>query len=757
MSTTNVRFSKELLNNLKKNNIKPIIVAEIDGIPFKIGSSTIKKVARYGDEGLFYGDEGLVYGGLVPIANQQTLISLDGTTTSIKQELQPDKARGSSISSMRLDLTDINGIATKIATGFYGEVLYKDVKVWVGFSEQSSFNEDYILIFRGLVESVNIRQAVVSFNLSSPDQKRRQSLAIKGDTSLDNNIDASQTTISVDSVDNFIVIPSTPGGGFLQDTTLKTYIKIEDELIEYTGITSNQFTGCIRGSLSTSASIHNLETQVEAFYVLEGNIMDVALKIMLSDKDTTPYITDLEATSVNDFLGDNISNAIYFSGVNMIRDYNVSVGDFVITNSFTEASNNIVTYTEILGIEVLDSGSYIVIDSTLSDEPSTNGLVTFLSQYNTLGDFGLNMNTEEVDIEKHLFLKNNFLNDSEIRIYVRDEIDEAKEFIELQLYKPFACYSLPSDKRGLSRLSVGYHIAPLPIEQIVTVNSENIINPDQLRSDRSINKYHYNVVGFLYNDSPADETLRKKIFEVVGTQLIPTGNKTLKIESLGLRDDLGASNQAVRAATRLLNRYKGAAEFYPSVDVLFSSGVIINIGDIVVLDPTNLNLPNRSSYNRSKEPLLMEVLNKSTDVKTGNTTLSLIDTAFDINARYGLVSPTSKITKVIDQTQFQIEHPIGSDYSGYGIFEGKKWDQYIGASLEIYNSDFTLSDTAILKSVTNNILKIDAALSFSITANNFYIKLDSYSNQTDKVQLVFAFLSDDTNNFADGKIPYTVL
>ena len=80
------RYSNQLLRNLDKANIKPIIVLQIDGVPFLIGSDTVRKVVRYGDEGLFYGIDDLVYGGLYPISGQKTLISFDGTTSSIKQE-----------------------------------------------------------------------------------------------------------------------------------------------------------------------------------------------------------------------------------------------------------------------------------------------------------------------------------------------------------------------------------------------------------------------------------------------------------------------------------------------------------------------------------------------------------------------------------------------------------------------------------------------------------------------------------------------
>lgn len=756
MTTTSVRYSENLLRNLDKSNIKPIIVMEIDGVPFLIGSDVINKFARYGDEGLDYGNEGLVYGGFTAISNQKALISLEGTTTNIKQELQPDKARGSSISSMNVVLTDLDKEATKIATGTYGEMLFKDVKVWVGFSDESSFNEDYILIFRGLIEKITIEQASVKLSLASPDQKRRQTLAPKSDTQLDGAISNVQTAITVSSVDNFIEIPTSIGSG-LTDDSLKTYFRIDDEIIEYTGISGLIFTGCVRGSLSTVAAAHDNESSVEAFLKLEGNIFDLALKIMLSDKDETPYIEDLQASSVNDVNGQTVNNSIFFNGVDLQRDYNVRVGDYVVTSGFFEGANNIITYTKILGITILDAGSFIIIDSTLVLEPSTTGLVTFLSQYNTFGDFGLKMNTDEIDIERYLFLRDNFLLDADVRVYIRDEIDEAKEFIELELFKPFACYSLPSDKRGLSRLSVGYHIGPLPIEQIITLDKTNIKNPDKLKMDRSINKFHYNVVGFAYNDTPLDDVLRKKNFQVVGTPTIPTGNKTLKIESLGLRDDLGADTQVIRAASRLLKRYKDAAEFYPSVEVLFSAGVTVNIGDIVVFDPTGLNLPNRADQTRDKSPLLMEVLNKSTNIKNGMTTVALIDTNADINQRLGLFSPASKIVRAITQTQFKIAHPIGAEFSGYGINDGQKWQNHEQSIIEIHNADFSDSATAKLNVVSGNIITIDVAPGFMVTDNDYFIKLADYSLQPDNINLIFAFASDGSNPFADTKVPYTIL
>jgi len=56
------------------------------------------------------------------------------------------------------------------------------------------------------------------------------------------NLSATATTVTVDSAADF---------------TSSGYLKINDEIIEYTGKTSTTFTGLIRGSLSTTAAAHN--------------------------------------------------------------------------------------------------------------------------------------------------------------------------------------------------------------------------------------------------------------------------------------------------------------------------------------------------------------------------------------------------------------------------------------------------------------------------------------------------------------------
>lgn len=67
------------------------------------------------------------------------------------------------------------------------------------------------------------------------------------DTLLNGAIDADDTTINVDSTTGFL------SGGF---------IRIEDEIIQYSGITATSFTGCTRGVQGTTAAVHADNTPV---------------------------------------------------------------------------------------------------------------------------------------------------------------------------------------------------------------------------------------------------------------------------------------------------------------------------------------------------------------------------------------------------------------------------------------------------------------------------------------------------------------
>jgi len=749
-----VKLSTTLLNQLKETNIEPILVFQIDGIDTLYGSKTIKKVARYGDENLFYDNPVFVYGGLVALSNQEPLITLDGTTTSIKQNLAPDKARGTGITSMSIVLVDIDGKATKLASGQFGEILFRRCKVWAGFGENSSFTEDFILLFRGVIESIQIEQGKVKFNLSSPDQKRRVLLLPKGDTKLNGAINNSQTTITLESVENFFVVPDHPAYSPKDDDVL-SYVKIEDEIIRYTGISGNTLTGCTRGEFFTTAVGHADQAQAETFFKVEGNAMELALKVMLSDEDQTPYISSLEASAVNQLPSGNFPNSIYFGGINFEREFNVRIGDFVQTSGFTQVGNNFSSWAEIVDVVILDTGSYVVVDQTLTDEPTATGTVDFLSRFNSLGKFGMGLNTDEVDIARHDFLRRNFLFNFDYRFFVKDEIEDGKEWVEAELYRPASCYSLPADRGGLSRLSVGLHIAPLPNENIVTISQANVTKPDRIGVKRSVNKNYYNSILTRFEDTPDEERFFRKVFTVSGTPFLPEvkGNKTLVIDSKGLKDDLSASTLASAANSRLLSRYESAAEYIDGLEILFSSAVTINVGDIIIFDPTGLNVVNQLEQNRARPPGLWEVVNKDLNLK-GQAKIDLVNTAFNIDARYGLWSAASRLRTIISQTRFVIEGLSAFPKFGNAA-EYRKWENIENLGVKIRSSDWSNVFQTVLIDVSFNTLTVRDAAPFPLTAG-MVLELSNYdfAETTEQQKLVYVHWTDDDNDFADGGKPY---
>ncbi len=751
-------LSDRLYRNLLQSNIKPILVLEIEGVPFLIGSDTIKKIPLYGDDDLFYGQPNLYYGGLVPYPDnlQKTLISLEGTTTQIRQSLEPDKARGSGISQMTISLIDKNGEATKITGGTYGEILFKKCKLWVTFGDTNAFNNDYILLFRGVVESVSSEQGRCKLNLNSPDQKKRSQLYIKPDTELDGAIDNVVTTLTVADIANFFIVPDHPAYA-PKDESLITCIKINDEIIRFTGISGNQLTGLTRGYLGTTAALHADTDQVEGFLLLTGNAMDLALKIMLSDKDQTPYIDNLAAKSVGLDGVNPLDNAIFFNDLNFERDYQVKIGDFVKTSGFTNGGNNLSVWTEILDVGITDAGSYIVVDATLTYEPTTSGVVDFLSQYNTLGAFGLKMDTDEVDIEKHEFLKNSFLSLYDMKFYLTDDIESGKEFIEQELYLPTSCYSLPTDAEGLSRVSVGIHKPPIPGTNIISVTKSNVINPKELGIDRSVNKNYYSAIVTKYEDSPTDAELRRRVITVVGTpQVSAAGNKTLLIESRGLKNEFNAKFLAETTQSRLLQRYSGAAESIKNAKTHFRDAIQVVPGDIVFVDPDGLNLIDNETQTRDKPPLLMEVINKTVDIKNGSSTFELVATGFNVEARFGLISPASKITNVISSKVFVITYVNAP--SDYGPSEYRKWNRLNRPSVRIRRPDFSLVFDTVLVSANSNTVEIQDVPSFTLQADDIMeFSYYSDSDTKDQQKLIYAYATDDVNDFPDGGKYYGII
>lgn len=740
------QLTSDAQNALDRVNIEPMLALEIDGVSTIYTAAVLEKYIKIGDPGLVIGG-GWVVGGKSPVDDQADYVTLDGTTTSITQQLNQDKGIGSSVSSMQISLQDRHGEITELITPgeVVEDVLGRRAKVYLGF-RNTAYPDDFVTIFRGIIDEITAYPNKVTFNIAHPDQKKRQDLFQKIETNLNGALNDSNTTVTVNDTGNYLQRQLGPDGTY--DTSILYYIRIDDEVIQYTGLTGTTFTGCTRGSLNTTAAAHDDDATVDPFYRLQGNSMTLALKLMLSGMNG-PYLEDISAKNFNIISSSEYEeNAIFFSGVDLISKYNIQNGDYITTLGASNGANN-VTLKEITSIVVLDSGTYIIVDGvTFVDETDTAATVSFRSQYDTLGE-GLAMYPDEVDIDEHIRIYRLFLSSFNYDFYIKDTVN-LKEFIENEIYSPAAAYSLPRN----SQSSVGYHIGPIPSANIIKLSEDNIIKPSTLQLKRSINKNFYNTVVYSFEQDVLSDDFLFGVVEHDADSIsrIDVGVKSLTIESTGMRKVLQGPARAVTASTRRLNRYKFGAEYFDQVQLLFKDGFKIEIGDIVLFDALNLQIANTTTADRTSENLrFYEVVNKSIDLKTGAIKLALVDTNYSTSNRYGLISPSSKIKAGLSQTQFIIKSSFSSVF---GDDEFRKWSRFAAPGVKVRNDDFSRNASSTIRSISGNTITLDSALGFTPQADDI-MEFANYNDCTSEQKLIYAFQSDAS--FSDGKSQYVQL
>ena len=749
-------LTKLARNASDQQSIRPQIILEIEGVTQRYSATIVKKIIRINDPDLAIGtplpfaDDVWTIGGLRPVENQSPLISFGEnslTSSTIRQNLNLDKGEGETISSVQIELVDKNLEITELITP--GEVvddlLSRRCKLWLGF-EDTTFKDDFIVIFRGIIDDISSGPGNIILNIAHPDQKKRSQVYQKATSNISAAMSAGQTTITVDDASNFPVPVNGPDG--TRDTTIQFYLKIDDEIMEYSALTGNDFT-ITRGDLGTTAATHDADAQVESIIELTGNSVDLALKIMLSGVNGD-YLEDLDVFSIETIVGEpSVDNALVFDGLNIELEHGVTVGDYVTVTGATNAANNF-TGRQVTEIGSSLTGTYVVVDGAdLVAETGTSATVSFRSQYDTLG-IGLSMIPEEVDIAEHLQLKQQFLTTFEYNFIIEDNDISGKEFITNQIYNPAAAYSIPRN----SRASLGVHIPPLPTAEIPRLDTSNIKNPSQLRLKRTTNRNFYNTVVYqIDKELGSDRFLTNVInFSADSRNRIKRGNVILPIQSQGMRsDNLGEIN-ALSAGSRRLAKFQFGAEFVKNVKVHFREGFNLEIGDIVELDFESLKLSDIQSGTRSGDSRLMQITNKVVNIGTGDVSLDLVDTNFDKEARYGLISPSSQVKSGISNTSFIIESgPFSDPFDGE---EFRKWDLFIGSTLLVRSSDHSTRGTAKLSQIIGNQLVVESSLGFTPT-NGMIVEFDEYQNQTDEVQLRYVFMSD--TDFADGKSQYLML
>lgn len=547
-----------------------------------------------------------------------------------------------------------------------------------------------------------------------------------------------QTIQALTSLDSDLVINVTSTKGMLLPEPaegFRTYVRINDEVIEYTGLTDTTITGCVRGALSAideraEGATHEEGDSVDTFYRLEGGAFDIALKVLMSGGPQY-FAEDLAIKSIVDVEGVGpIPNAVWFENTNIQDAWGVVVGDKATITGDAIPTNN-VTDALISDVVATPYGSYIVLTGvSLTAQPISTGKIAFASKYNVLPEgAGVAMGGDEVDVPEFERLRDAFSSSLfTYDFYLKDTVN-AKEFIDTEVLFPTGAFTLP--RRG--KISVGYTSPPIGAADIKVLDSTNTTKPQQTKIKRSINKYFYNNVLFKYNEAVVDEKFLSGDLEVNqdSKNRIPVGNKTLVINARGLRPSTDATVIIDILKRRFQDKYKFGAEMV-SMFAFYGKTFNTDVGDVVVFGDSTLQLPDTKKGNRDFSPRLFEVANKSLAIKTGEVKLDLIDSGYSLaDGRYGIVSPSSQ-TLAAGSSGDVVK--IKNSYETVAPqLEKSKWTPYIGQKVVVHDDlwDYVHETKLIGFSASDNYLMLlETPVPFAV-GDDYVVEIAPYPDNAD--------------------------
>jgi hypothetical protein len=725
------------------------VVVEIEGADL-LSNVTIQTVWRYGDAGLVYGLPGVVYGGLKPFSangvTQRALLSLDSGLT-ISQKIEPEQGRGS-VSTLTMSFIDKDKYMTQLCTPglILDEILGKRVRVRLGY-QQTSYPEDYFVIFRGIITSVDSTAGMYRMQFSDPNIKNKQKFFTKATSKLSAGISDVVTTIPVVSNSDFHKKITGPDGTYF--TGVKTYLKIGDEVIQYqqtgsegTGFGTNQFLNVLRGQRGTIAEAHALDDTVENTIEIQDHGIDMALRHMLSGWNG-PFKSNID---VENFVvtGDPalgaVSNCIVLPwNKNADDDYGISVGDFLYITGATNGANNVSPYCKVTGfVDILEQPNRgILTDATFISEVSSPAVFAVRSQYDVYPiTCGSGLQGEDVDVARHIELKNTFLAavQNSYRFYVKDSKD-LKEWLATQIYLPMNCYSLTR----FGRLSVGLTKPAIADQRLQVIDHSMVLNAQQVGVSRATNnRKFFNQIDF-YIDPDDTDKFTSVIHAFDSDSINQIGiEATLPISSLGARSDLGFDVVQDRRVQFFLQRYKrGAVQIKLQVNWLIGSQ--IEAGDIIALkDEGNLQIANWATGDRDIGTQLFEIIDRQYNIKDGVVTLMLLGgISGSLNDRFATIAPSSLIDTGTTSSVIRVKESFGEIFPGD---ERKKWNDYVGLKIIVHDKKWTYFEEVTIEALSesdDHAFSVVPPLSFTPAVNDI-VDLAPYSTSTDPTDQALA-------------------
>lgn len=700
----------------QQTNIQQQIILEIEGIPFIFGAVPIQEYVRIGEA--FIGEE--IVGGVRNAENSRDLIDIEKTSNSIKQQIEISNTSSGSVSKFVVTLVDKDQELTRLFQpgNLISDILTAKCDAYLGF-QGGAHPEDSIRIFAGSIDDVEFGAGNVKLSIANPQQKLRSEVLQQITTKLDGAIDDVTTTINLVSTEG-LVIPT---------DTLRSFVRIDDEVIEYTDISGNTLLGVVRG-VDSVASSHENEIDVVTVYRLDGNPLDISLKLALSGGEKV-FATESAVNFVQVDPSNNIANSFLIEDSNIQDELGLSIGDLVTITGASNASNNVVD-APIIAFTQVSTGTAITLDGvSLVQETASSAEAQFVSQYNVLND-GAAMTPREVDVERFIFYKNLLAAQlPQLSIPITDTVIP-RDFLSEQALFIAGYYQTP--RKG--RWSISATIPPISLGATPSLTEDNVLNPSRISPKRSLNDNFYNAVAYRYNKDIISDKLTafRGTLSARSTNQIKTGTKTLKIDADGLQDTPATDQFLSIQSRRFIDRFQFAAETI-MVEVNYKTGFNIEVGDTVFFGSKGLQVTDITNGSRNFSPRLFEVTNKTLQFGEGNASvkLRLTDTKFGADGRVGVVSPSSFLAAGSTTSELVIR----ASYSNkIDIQERQKWEDFLGQKILVHSPDYSYQEEVLISDFPASnpqIIEITPPLS-SAPPEGYLINIPYYPDTTDKTE-----------------------
>lgn len=184
-------------------------------------------------------------------------------TAALSQKIVPDEGR-TEIGAMSFEVVDLESAFTDACRAKLGGgdgLRGKEVRLYVGYEGM-----DFTAFQRfqtQVVSDVEFDDGVYRIQCRDITREQRKEIFEPKRTTLRDTVSASATTIPVYVTSDFSTVFHGPSYSDGPSSTVG-YIKLEDEIIRYTGKTADSFTGCTRGVLNTRAVAHEVDSGTDA-------------------------------------------------------------------------------------------------------------------------------------------------------------------------------------------------------------------------------------------------------------------------------------------------------------------------------------------------------------------------------------------------------------------------------------------------------------------------------------------------------------